>query len=159
MDQSFLNDFVRRHYTTADGLPGMTITDIMQDKKGYIYIGTYDGLVRFDGVEFVNFNRSFDPKYDFTAVRAIYQDSDDNIWIDHNDEGVTCMTPAGDTIKFTKEDGLPHNSIRAICQDKEQNIWLGTASGICYLTPSRQVVIPAGIEDLGESTIQVSKLF
>ena len=159
LDQSFLNDFVRRHYTTVDGLPGMTITDIMQDKKGYIYIGTYDGLVRFDGVEFVNFNRSFDPKYDFTAVRSIYQDSDDNIWIGHNDEGVTCMTPAGDTIKFTKEDGLPHNSIRAICQDKEQNIWLGTASGICYLTPSRQVVIPAGIEDLGESTIQVSKLF
>ena len=60
VDQAFLNDFVRRKFTTADGLPGMTITDIMQDKKGYIYIGTYDGLVRFDGVEFVTFNRNYD---------------------------------------------------------------------------------------------------
>ena len=159
VDQTFLNDFVRRDYTTADGLPGMTITDIMQDKKGYIYIGTYDGLVRFDGVEFVNFNRSFDPKYDFTAVRSIFQDSDENIWIGHNDEGVTCMAPNGDTIKFTKEDGLPHNSIRAICEDHEHNIWLGTASGLCYLTPEREVKVPFGLEELGQTTIQVSKLY
>ena len=52
VDQAFLNDFVCRNWTTADGLPGMTITAIMQDQKGYIYIGTYDGLARFDGVEF-----------------------------------------------------------------------------------------------------------
>ena len=159
VDQSFLNDFVRRGFTTVDGLPGMTITDIMQDKKGYIYIGTYDGLVRFDGVEFVNFNRSLDPKYDFTAVRSIFQDSEDNIWVGHNDEGVTCMAPDGETTKFTKEDGLPHNSIRAICEDHENNIWLGTASGLCYLTPERRVVIPEGLEELGQYTIQVSKLF
>ena len=75
VDQTFLNDFVNRNWTTADGLPGMTITAIMQDKKGYIYIGTYDGLVRFDGVEFVTFNRTADAKYDFTAVRSIFQDS------------------------------------------------------------------------------------
>ena len=159
IDQSFLNDFVRRRYTTADGLPGMTITDIMQDKKGYIYIGTYDGLVRFDGVEFVNLNRSLDPKYDWTAARSLFQDSDNNIWIGHNDEGVTCMTQAGDTMKFTKDDGLPHNSIRAICEDLEGNIWLGTASGLCYMTPERRAVIPEGLAELGQSTIQVSKLF
>ena len=62
VDQAFLNDFVSRNWTTADGLPGMTITAIMQDKKGYIYIGTYDGLVRFDGVEFINYSRTLDPK-------------------------------------------------------------------------------------------------
>ena len=159
VDQAFLSDFVHRNYTTTDGLPGMTITDIMQDKKGYIYIGTYDGLVRFDGVEFVNFNRNLDPKYDFIAVRSIFQDSDENIWIGHNDEGATCMTKGGDTIRFTKDDGLPHNSVRAICEDLDHNIWLGTASGLCYLTPERRVVIPQGLGELGQSSIQVSKLF
>ncbi|MCR5698285.1 MAG: hypothetical protein K6G52_01460, partial [Treponemataceae bacterium] len=48
LTQSFLNDFVRKNWTTEDGLPGMTITTLMQDKKGFIWIGTYDGLVRFD---------------------------------------------------------------------------------------------------------------
>ena len=131
VDQSFLNDFVCRNWTTADGLPGMTITTVMQDSKGYLYIGTYDGLVRFDGVEFVNFTRTIDPKYDFASVRSIFQDSRENLWVGHNDEGVTCITPDGEIRKYTTDDGLPHNSVRAICEDKDGNIWFGLASGIC----------------------------
>ena len=117
VDQTFLNDFVCRNWTTADGLPGMTITAIMQDQKGYIYIGTYDGLVRFDGVEFVNFTRNVDSKYDFASVRSIFQDTEGNLWVGHNDEGVSCLKPDGTIIKYTTENGLPHNSIRAICED------------------------------------------
>ena len=127
IDQAFLNDFVCRNWTTADGLPGMTITAIMQDQKGYIYIGTYDGLARFDGVEFVTFSRNIDSKYDFASVRAIFQDTKGNLWVGHNDEGVSCIQPDGNIIKYTTENGLPHNSIRAICEDFNENIWLGTA--------------------------------
>lgn len=57
-DNSFLQNFVVKNYTTSDGLPGMTITNIIQDVKGYIWIGTYDGLVRFDGVDFTTYNRT-----------------------------------------------------------------------------------------------------
>ena len=159
VDQTFLNDFVCRNWTTADGLPGMTITAIMQDNKGYIYIGTYDGLVRFDGVEFVNFTRTIDPKYDFASVRSIFQDSDGNLWVGHNDEGVSCIQPDGTIVKYTTDNGIPHNSIRAICEDFNKNIWLGTASGLCYLTPERKVRIPEGLNELGQETIQVSRLY
>ena len=50
-DQTFLADYVSKNWTTEDGLPGMTINIVMQDKAGYIWIGTYDGLVRFDGTD------------------------------------------------------------------------------------------------------------
>ncbi|BDC94710.1 adenylate/guanylate cyclase domain-containing protein [Treponema bryantii] len=159
VDQTFLNDFVCRNWTTADGLPGMTITAIMQDQKGYIYVGTYEGLVRFDGVEFVTFSRNIDPKYDFASVRAIFQDTNGNLWVGHNDEGVTCIQPDGTILKYTTENGLPHNSIRAICEDFNNNIWLGTASGLCYLTPEHEVRIPEGLHELGQDTIQVSRLY
>ncbi len=159
LDQTLLSDFVHKNWTTADGLPGMTITAILQDKKGYIYIGTYDGLVRFDGVEFVIYNRSTDPKYNFASVRSIFEDSDGNLWVGHNDEGVSCISPSGDIIQLTTEQGVCHNSVRAICEDHEHNIWLGTASGLCYLTPDRNVVFPNGLEELGQETIQVSKLY
>lgn len=159
VDQGFLNDFVSRKWTTADGLPGMTITALVQDQKGYIYIGTYDGLVRFDGVEFVNFTRTLDAKYDFTAVRSIFQDSKENLWVGHNDEGVTCFQKNGELIKYTTDNGLPHNSVRAICEDLDHNIWFGTASGLCYFTPSHEFIVPEGLEELGQETIQVSKLF
>lgn len=159
VDQAFLNDFVCRNWTTTDGLPGMTITSIMQDNKGYIYIGTYEGLVRFDGVEFVTFSRNIDPKYDFASVRAIFQDTEGKLWVGHNDEGVTCIEPDGAILKYTTENGLPHNSIRAICEDFNNNIWLGTASGLCYLTPEGEVKIPEGLHELGQDTIQVSRLY
>ena len=159
VDQSYLNDFVNRNWTTADGLPGMTITALMQDQKGYIYIGTYDGLVRFDGVEFVTFSRSVDPKYDFTAVRSIFQDKAGNLWVGHNDEGVSCFNTNGQLVKYTTDDGLSHNSVRAICEDHENNIWFGTASGLCYLTPSGNFKTPEGLSELGQDTIQVSKLY
>ena len=42
----------------------MTITTILQDKKGYIWLSTYEGLVRFDGFDFVTFSRLSDEKYD-----------------------------------------------------------------------------------------------
>ena len=173
VDQSFLNDYVCRNWTSADGLPGMTITAIMQDQKGYIYIvnkpliptcvdiyiGTYDGLARFDGVEFVNFTRNIDSKYDFASVRSIFQDTKGNLWVGHNDEGVSCIQPDGQIIKYTTADGLPHNSIRAITEDFNNNIWLGTASGLCYMTPERKVKIPDGLHELGQDTIQVSRLY
>ena len=159
VDQAFLNDFVRKNWTTADGLPGMTITALVQDKKGYVYIGTYDGLVRFDGVEFTCYNNSIDPKYNFTSVRSIFEDSEGNIWVGHNDEGVSCFETNGSITQYTVNNGLPHNSIRAICEDHDGNIWFGTASGLCYLTPEKKFLAPQGLSELGQETIQVSKLF
>ncbi|MCR5725455.1 MAG: HD domain-containing protein [Treponema sp.] len=159
LDQSFLNDLVHKSWTTADGLPGMQVTALMQDKKGYIYIGTYDGLVRFDGVEFVTFNRTINPKYDFVSVRAIFQDSAENLWVGHNDEGVTCICPTGEILRYTTKDGLPLNSVRAVCEDFDGNIWIGTAAGICYLTPEREIRIPDGLEELGQQNMEVMKLY
>ena len=159
VDQSFLNDFVRKNWTTSDGLPGMTITALMQDQKGYIWLGTYDGLVRFDGVEFTTFNLMVDEKYAFSSVRSIFQDSEENLWVGHNDEGVSCFKADGSVSRYTTENGIPQNSVRAICEDHDHNIWLGTASGLCYLTPSHEIVIPHGLKELGQETIQVSKLY
>ena len=159
VDQFFLNDFVRKNWTTTDGLPGMTITAIMQDKKGYIWLGSYDGLVRFDGIDFVSFNRSTDEKYDFSSARSLLQDSQENIWVGHNDEGVTCIFPDGSTKKYTSNDGLPNNKVNALCEDTDHNIWFGTASGVCYLTPSGEFVVPAGLAELGQQNIMVVRLY
>ena len=96
-DQTFTADYVSKNWTTEDGLPGMTITTALQDKTGYIWIGTYDGLVRFDGVEFKTFSRSSDTRFDFASARSLLQSSDERIWIGHNDEGVTSIAPDGTT--------------------------------------------------------------
>lgn len=158
-DHGFLNRFVSKTWTTEDGLPGMSVTALLQGRDGYIYIGTYDGLVRFDGIEFTVFNRSVDEKYDFASVHALFQDSKDNIWIGHNDEGISCLTPDGKIFKYTKADGIPNNKINAICEDFDHNIWVGTASGIFYIAPTGEAVIPPCVHDTGREKLVVSNLF
>ncbi len=91
----------------------------MQSSSGYIYLGTYDGLVRFDGVEFVTFNRSVDKKYSFVSARAVFEDSRGNIWNGSNDEGICMVSKEGEITEFSMENGLPNNSIRAICEDND----------------------------------------
>ena len=156
VDQSFLNDFVGKHWTTEDGLPGMTIVAMLQDEKGYIYLGTYDGLVKFDGVEFTIYSRAMDEKYDFATAHALLQDSKGNIWIGHNDEGLSCMSPEGSVVKYTVEDGLLNNKINALTEDSEHNIWIGTATGPCYLTPERKFESPRMASDITEKITSVS---
>ena len=158
-DQSFLDDFVSKHWTTSDGLPGMTVTALMQDNKGYIWIGSYDGLARFDGVEFTVFCRAVDEKYDFTSARSIIQDSHGNIWVGHNDEGISCITPEGEVIKYTADDGLPNNKINALCEDHENNIWVGTSTGLCYITPDREILFPRRLFELDQGKILVAKMY
>ena len=157
-DNAFFSDFVHRVYTTTDGLPGMTVVSVIQDKKGYIWLGTYDGLVRFDGVEFSIFTRYTDSKYGFTSARAIFSDSHENIWVGHNGEGLTCIRRDGSVSKYDKTDGLADNKVGAICEDKAGNIWIGTSLGLCYITPEGTFATPAGLSELGLEHLTVARL-
>ncbi|MEN0004139.1 MAG: two-component regulator propeller domain-containing protein, partial [Bacteroidota bacterium] len=49
-------DFIYRHYTIDDGLPSSEVFDILQDRQGYIWLSTDNGISRFDGYAFRNFN-------------------------------------------------------------------------------------------------------
>ena len=159
LDTTFQSDFVHTNWTTSDGLPGMTITTLIQDRTGYLWIGTYDGLVRFDGLEFTVYNRTVDDKYDFASARSLLQDTAGNIWVGHNDEGLSCLHPDGTVIKYTMIDGLPNNKVNALCEDEEHNIWVGTASGICYITPWQRIVVPSCFADIGQENLLVRELY
>lgn len=155
----FLGDYESRTWTASDGLTGNTINAIIQDEDGFLYIATYDGLVRFDGVEFVTMNRTYNEKYDFSSARSLYQDTQGNIWVGSNDEGLAQIARDGTVQMFTMNSGLPNNSVRAIQEDIDGNIWVGTAAGVVYITPSEEVVIPNGLEQYGEEHILVNTLY
>ena len=54
---TFLNDYISTEWSTVEGLPANAINDVIQTADGYIYLGTYEGLVRFNGFEFTLFNK------------------------------------------------------------------------------------------------------
>ncbi|MFA6936738.1 MAG: adenylate/guanylate cyclase domain-containing protein [Treponema sp.] len=155
----FFADYVSRVWTAADGLPGNTITDVIQDKTGYLYIGTYDGLVRFDGVEFTIFNHTTNADYNFVSARTLFQDSKANIWVGTNDEGIVKIMPNGSVRQFTTSNGLSSNSVRSIAEDKDNNIWIGTAGGVSYITEDEKIVNPLGLEKYEDSQALILCLY
>ena len=138
---SFFDNYVYQSWNSFGGLSGTTANDIYQTKDGYINIGTYEGLVRFDGVKFTAFNRALDSDFSIVSARTILQDSRGDIWIGSNDEGLQKISASGNML-YTLDEGLPNNSIRALCEDKNGNIWIGTAGGVVYLTPEGRLISP-----------------
>ena len=156
---SFLAEFVSRAWSASDGIPGNTITDIIQSSEGYIYLGTYDGLVRFDGVDFVTLNRRTVKNYPFVSVRTIFEDSAGNIWVGSNDEGACRISKSGQVLSFSTENGLPNNSVRVICEDRDENIWIGTSAGLAIVDKSGNIEKFSGLQKFGQENILVSKIF
>ncbi len=156
--QVFPIDYVSRIWTASDGLPGNTITDLIQDRYGYIYVGTYDGLVRFDGYEFTILNRHSKTGFNCVSARSVYEDSQGILWVGSNDEGIVRVDGDDITI-YTTNDGLPNNSIRDICEDKNGNIWIGTAGGVVYLTRNGDFVHPLGLSEYADDQGLVVKLY
>jgi ligand-binding sensor domain-containing protein/signal transduction histidine kinase len=113
----------------------ITITSIIQDKKGFIWFGTYYGLCRFDGSKYIVYKN--DPqKPDSISgkdINCLYLDSQGTLWIGTYD-GLNRFNPAKDTFtryqySSEKPQGLSDNVVQAICEDKEGFLWIGTARG------------------------------
>ena len=80
-------------YSTADGIAQNFIYSINQDKNGFLWIGTGEGISRFDGKEFTTFTTSDGLAEDI--VTTSYIDSGGNIWFGHNEGSITLFNGSG----------------------------------------------------------------
>ncbi len=112
-------------YDSTNGLPTSESNAIAETSEGFIWIGGYSGLVRYDGV---NFDR-IDPKEGITSVVSLYVDSKDRLWIGTNDAGVGVYDHGTFTF-FNQTDTLKSSSIRALTEDGDGNIIVGTTHGM-----------------------------
>lgn len=138
-EYQFLANYKQIIYNDSNGLPSCEINTMIQTDDGYIWIGTYKGLTRFDGTNFVTFG----PKDGFTgnSVRYLFEDSRKRLWIGTNDDGVILYFRGKFTVYSTK-DGLPSNSIRAIIEDKDGNIVCGSSGGLFAISPTNEIILP-----------------
>src|SRR3954471_19834260 len=81
---------ILEHLTTADGLPQGTVYETLQDSQGFIWLGTEDGLVRYDGHELVRYAYSRDRKSSLPGnfVYELLEDASHNIWVALKDAGL-----------------------------------------------------------------------
>ena len=118
-------------YTTKSGIPNNSILSLHQDKKGFLWIGTYNGLCRYDGREFKTFTDSFfNPEKNWIAsVNCIAEDNTGCIWIGTRG-GLIAKFDVHNN-KWSNHKKTP-NSITALHCDSQNTIWVGQAKGQFY---------------------------
>ena len=115
-------------YNNANGLPTSESNAIAMTSEGFIWIGCYSGLIRYDGNSF----ERIDSTKGITSVVRLYVDSKDRLWIGTNDNGVAVKVNE-DYVHFNLNEGLKSASIRSITEDDEGNIYIGTTQGVAYV--------------------------
>ncbi len=120
------------NYAVSDGLSDKTIHCIFQDKKGWIWIGTDFGVLRFDGYKFKKFEMDTPESVTLSKalIRVIYEDNENNIWIGTESTGVFKFDRKKYELVQYIDNGLVNNSIWDITADMHNNIWIGTEGGL-----------------------------
>lgn len=78
-----LPSYFLRVWQTENGLPDNAVTTIVQTHDGYLWLGTYDGLARFDGASFTVFDNNNTPEMSSSRIISLFEDGEGNLWIGH----------------------------------------------------------------------------
>lgn len=120
-----------RHYNIENGVSSNNISTLFQDQKGYIWIGTENGLNRFDGNQFTLYQKN-NPLYSnfhANSINTICETTDKELWLG-TDNGVFIYNQVKDTftpfVKQTSDKTSITSWITHIIQDKAGNIWIAT---------------------------------
>jgi signal transduction histidine kinase/ligand-binding sensor domain-containing protein len=114
-------------WTTDSGLPHNTVRAIAQSRDGYLWVGTLDGLARFDGVRFTVYNKANSPGLPSNLISAVFEDRSGALWIGTGDGDVVRLQ-AGRFTAFTPEQGLPRGRVASISGDETGTLWVHTVT-------------------------------
>ncbi|WP_069659629.1 hybrid sensor histidine kinase/response regulator transcription factor [Arcticibacter eurypsychrophilus] len=128
-------NYAIKTYTTNDGLPSKNTTAALKDRRGFMWIGTENGLCKFDGYTFKTFvNIPGDPtSITNNYINALIEDQRGRIWVGTMD-GLNLLNPL--TEKFSRfyhgegiTGSISNNKIWSVLADQEGLIWIGTDDG------------------------------
>ncbi len=114
------------------GLPHNSVHAISQTRDGYLWIGTQNGLARFDGARFVNFNPTNTPLMQTGFVYCLREGHDGSLWIGLFNGGLLNMKN-GRFSRWNETDGLSSDAVRALCETSDGALWIGTTNGLTRL--------------------------
>jgi ligand-binding sensor domain-containing protein len=131
--------------TTEHGLPQSTVTAFLPARSGYLWLGTFGGLVRFDGRTALVFSGTNTPGLTSNRILAIAEGRTDasdaldrDLWVGTEHGGLFRLTLAGDHATVA-EHYLPQATVFALQRDARGTLWIGTEGGLARFTDGRLV--------------------
>jgi len=130
-------DYVLSAWATEKGLPPGDVFAIAQDVDGFLWLGTPNGLIRFDGSRFTPWTAS-SPENALPngPVHAIVGSADGSLWVGFGGGGGVVRIHQGTVFQHAKAEGAPPGAT-AMIQDRQGAIWVATRSGLFRLANGR----------------------
>jgi signal transduction histidine kinase/ligand-binding sensor domain-containing protein len=116
-------NFFLRIWKTDDGLPDNAVTAAVQTHDGYLWIATYGGLARFDGVRFTIFNNANTPELQSDRITSLYEDKWDTLWIGHERGDLTSYHDGKFAAQNVHTRGV-RRKISAMGSDEAGDLWM-----------------------------------
>ncbi len=146
-----LSAYFRETWTTRQGLPHNQVNGIAQTPDGYLWFGTWEGLARYNGLEFHVFDRSNTPALKDNGVRSVRASEDGAVVIGTSRGGVTVKR--GDHWRtWTVKEGLAQEEIMDALLDRKGRLWVATENSGVDLVDGERIThfgtgngLPSGV--------------
>jgi diguanylate cyclase (GGDEF)-like protein len=129
------------------------VTAVVQTRDGYLWVGTVEGLVRFDGVRSVIFDKSNTPAFANNWVRCLLEDRSGRLWIGTLGGGLVCRE-SGRFVRYGEKEGFPYDVVSALAEDRPGRIWVGTYGYGVFRFDNGRFVREPGSESLSHSSVR-----
>jgi signal transduction histidine kinase/ligand-binding sensor domain-containing protein/DNA-binding response OmpR family regulator/HPt (histidine-containing phosphotransfer) domain-containing protein len=129
-----LTQYVQNAWQIENGLPQNTVESIARTPDGYLWLATQEGLVRFDGVRFVVFDRENTPGLPNKYISVLLADSRGRLWIG---TGAGLSVLHDGRFRSVADATLSGTLVRALFEDREGRIWAGTEAGLFRIEGGR----------------------
>jgi signal transduction histidine kinase/ligand-binding sensor domain-containing protein/DNA-binding response OmpR family regulator len=144
--------WVHESWTVKDGLPVNSVGSIIQDHTGYIWLATFDGLVRFDGVRFTVFNSANSDELPSNRIIGLKEARDGTLWLS-TEQGHVVRFRDGRFTNVAFDRGGPSGYVVTLFEDSSGAIWAGDAHGLWRFERDRLVRVGKGTLDARVSSI------
>src|SRR5262245_12273999 len=122
--------YIVDRWNVESGLPNNAVTDLVQSRDGYLWIATWAGIVRFDGVRFTPVAEDLPNDH----ARVLVEGRDGTMWIGLGGTGLVRWR--GHVLEtLTPANGLAGFDVRALVEDESGRIWAGTENGLSVIDP------------------------
>ncbi len=120
--------FIIDNWDTDDGLPQRSVFALVQTQDGYLWFGTLNGLVRFDGIRFTVFDENNTPGLPSSRIIHLYEDQQQNLWIG-TETGGAALVKGSQVQALNLGRGSREGRLVSTCEDLSGDVWLCTAKG------------------------------